>query len=644
MIYKPELPPIKRTCISYNPAPEQETVDEYPGWDNWKRRVILHRFFAGFFILVSTCIASKLMYSVLAGPRVTALEWVLWSVFVLLFFWLATNFWISFIGFMILILRRSHFNPSSRIKDKKIALPEHGTAIVMPIYNEDPRKVFARIKSMYLSLREQNSDADKYFHFFILSDTVKPERWSEEEYCWQKLCAELGNCNSIFYRRRKIRLHKKHGNVMDFCRRWGSLYKYMVVLDSDSLMTGKMFYKMAKIMEVSPDIGILQSITRGIHQQTPLARAEQFANHLYGPLFIAGLHFLQMGDAAFWGHNAIIRLEPYMKYCALPHLPGRPPFGGEILSHDFVEAAFMRRAGYGVWMAPDLQDSYEESPQNLLEEIVRDRRWSTGNAQHVRFVFMPGLTFGHRMLLIYGNLYYWSSALWFLLLVLSTVIGIRDTVWSHDYFSSPQRLLFPVWPVEHRELSIKLLIVTLIFLLGGKFLALILGLFSKRITLCFGGVPRLLCSICLETVLTVFLAPVKMMFHTWFLFKGLIFGQTESWNVNRDNGDTRFLDACRALWQVSAAGLLWSVVTYLFSPVVFCWMISILIPLIVAVPFTVWSGGSGHGEILKKSRLFLTPPEFHVPRESKWFNEFSGSGMDRSPSQCDYFTEKGRVN
>lgn len=621
-MFKPELPPISRTCISSRNLPEPDAFANFPGTDNWMLLVIIRRVLAGIIILGSTFAASKMMYSVLAGASMTVIKWLMWVVFTILFFWLAANFWISFIGFLILIFRRVKYNPSSRINGMKVALPEHATAVALPVYNENIKAVLARLRAMYESIRAENIQVDRYFDFFILSDSDDPAVFRKEEKCWLQLCADMGNCTNIFYRRRKVRQQKKHGNIMDFCRRWGSLYKYMIVLDSDSLMTGRMFIKLVKVMEVSPHIGILQSITRGIHQETPLAMAEQFANHLYGPQFIAGLHFLQLGDAAFWGHNAIVRLEPYMRCCCLPCFPGKPPFGGEILSHDFVEAAFMRRAGYEVWMAPDLHQSYEESPANLIEEIKRDRRWSVGNAQHLRFIFMNGITFGHRMLLVNGNLYYFSSALWFLLLVLATAAGIQEAVFGPVYFSAVRKNLFPDWPIEHRGLSLALLAITLVFLLGGKFLALVWITLFKRNTAAYGGLLRILISICVETLISVFMAPVKMMFHTYFIVKGLIFGQTIHWHTNRDGGDIGFRDAFIALREVGLGALIWGIIVFIYCPEIFWWMTLIFIPLLVAVPFTVWSGGVKYGKFFKRHKLLATPEELRPRQESKWFYEY----------------------
>ena len=319
--------------------------------------------------------------------------------------------------------------------------------------------------------RKQGSWRD--FDIYILSDSVQSDSILMEETAWSELCRDVDGFGRIFYRRRKVRIHKKSGNVSDFCRRWGSQYKYMIIFDADSLMEGDLLVRMVNVMEAREDIGILQTAPMAANQISLISRLQQFASHVYGPLFFAGLRFWQLDESGYWGHNAIVRMAPFMKYCALPHLSGKPPFGGEILSHDFVEAALMRRAGWGVWLAYELEGSYEELPPSLFEELERDRRWCQGNIQHLRLMFMKGISFGYRLLFLNGNLFYFSSLLWLLLLLLMTVHAVADFFHTVVYFSA-ERSLFPHWPVQYRELSIHLLMVTAMFLLVPKILSVLL--------------------------------------------------------------------------------------------------------------------------------------------------------------------------
>src|SRR5262249_41781199 len=197
----------------------------------------------------------------------------------------------------------------------------------------------------------------------------------------------------IFYRRRSIPTGGKAENIAEFCRRWGRLYRYMIVLDADSVMAGTTIVCLVDSMEAHPDVGIIQTVPVPVNRSSLFARIRQFASRLYGPLSAAGMAYWQLGDGVYWGHNAIVRVEPFMASCGLPRLPGAPPLGGQIMSHDFVEAGFMRRAGWTIWLADDLDGSYEELPPTLPDYLARDRRWCRGNLQHGRLLWQPGLSF-----------------------------------------------------------------------------------------------------------------------------------------------------------------------------------------------------------------------------------------------------------
>jgi membrane glycosyltransferase len=220
----------------------------------------------------------------------------------------------------------------------------------------------------------------------------------------------------------------------------------MVMLDADSIMAGSTLVRMVRLMERRADAGMIQTVPVAVNRRSLFARVQQFASRVYGPMFAAGLHYWQLGDGQYWGHNAIIRVGPFMAHCVLPRLPGKPPLGGEIMSHDFVEAALMGRAGWTLWLAYDLGGSYEEVPSTLLEEMRRDRRWCQGNLQHLKLLFTQGLFGAHRALFLNGVLSYVSAVLWFLFLTLSTAEAIINALREPDYFPTGQSL-FPSWPV-----------------------------------------------------------------------------------------------------------------------------------------------------------------------------------------------------
>ncbi|STI86731.1 glucosyltransferase MdoH [Escherichia coli] len=119
------------------------------------------------------------------------------------------------------------------------------------------------------------------------------------------------------------RVKRKSGNIDDFCRRWGSQYSYMVVLDADSVMTGDCLCGLVRLMEANPNAGIIQSSPKASGMDTLYARCQQFATRVYGPLFTAGLHFWQLGESHYWGHNAIIRVKPFIEHWRTGSAAGR---------------------------------------------------------------------------------------------------------------------------------------------------------------------------------------------------------------------------------------------------------------------------------------------------------------------------------
>jgi membrane glycosyltransferase len=360
-------------------------------------------------------------------------------------------------------------------------------------------------------------------------------------------------------------------------------------------------------------VGILQTAPLAVNRETPVARIQQFANHVYGPLFVAGLHSIQLGDSHFWGHNAIIRVKPFMDHCALPRLPGKPPRGGYIMSHDFVEAAFMRRGGWEVWLAYDLCGSYEEVPPTLLEELKRDRRWCQGNLQHIRLLFTKGLLSAHRALFLHGAMSYGSSLLWFTFISLSTAEAIAEAFRTPVYFHTG-RALFPDWPVWHPQWALTLLSTTAIILFMPKLFSVFL-LVAKGAARRFGGVFRLCLSLAAEVLLSAMFAPIRMLFHSKFVFVTLL-GRQVGWGPQqRDDRGTSWGQALRFHGGGVALVLLWAGALFLINRSFFWWNMPIFIPLIFSIPLSVLSSRSSVGRWLRKLNLFLIPEEIARPPE-----------------------------
>ncbi|MEI6149680.1 MAG: glucans biosynthesis glucosyltransferase MdoH, partial [bacterium] len=303
-------------------------------------------------VVMLTGLATWVLADILWRGGISKLEIAILIVFVPLFGMVVLGFIQAVCGFLILLRRKDPFSISRTLPEKE---PDPGelpaTAIVIPIYNEDVSRVYEGVRMIYLDL--VRAGYAKRFDFFILSDSNNPNKWIEEEVAWIDLCKQVKGFGRIFYRKRMVNLNRKSGNVSDFLRRWGRKYRYMVVLDADSLMKAETLARMVQLMELNPRAGIIQTVPSPIQAQTFFARLMQFSGTLYGPIFQAGLNYWQAACGNFWGHNAIIRCAPFMEHCSLPTLTGGAG-NARFMSHDYVEAALMRRANFEVWMAYEL--------------------------------------------------------------------------------------------------------------------------------------------------------------------------------------------------------------------------------------------------------------------------------------------------
>ena len=441
-----------------------------------------------------------------------------------------------------------------------------------------------------------------------------------------ELCKQLNAFGKIFYRKRRKAINRKSGNVADFCRRWGAKYRYMVVFDADSVMSGDTLVKMVRLMEKHPETGIIQTAPRQIFSETVFGRVFQFANALYSPVFMAGLNYWQAGESSFWGHNAIIRISPFIKYCDLPELPGKEPFGGRILSHDLVEAALMRKAGYAVWLAPSVEGSFEEGPPTIIDSLKRDRRWCQGNLQHFWLLFSPGWKGLSRMNLAGGVMNYLSSPIWLTFLLLSAFLA-RDYHSSDRMSRQPEPVaqsaealpvktrLSPEFSpeteqkiIEGREIAraasgeVKgivagfrdaprylLFLLTLLMLFGIKAFLVVCVLFDKERVKGFGGRSHFHASIALETVFFTLLAPVLMIFHSRFVIMTLL-GQGVHWATQRRSigGGIDWREPILTFGMVTVIfGFGWGAITLFVAPNFFWWLLPVITGIILAIPFAI---------------------------------------------------------
>jgi membrane glycosyltransferase len=542
---------------------------------------------------------------------ISGLEGMLLTLFALLFPPIAFGFSLAFTGALQTLRGGDPLSVTRVLDDATEPQPLPATAITLPVFNEDIPRVFAGLEAMLDSL--ERAGAAESFDFFILSDSNNPDQWIAEEAAWFDLCRRRNLFGRVFYRKRRVPRNGKSGNIADFCRRWGGRYRYMVVLDADSIMAGETLVRLVQMMERLPSAGIIQTAPRIVGGETLFQRLIQFTARLCGPVFCAGSNFWQMSGGNFWGHNAIIRLAPFIQHCGLPDLPGETPISGRILSHDTVEAALMRKAGYAVWLAYDLDGSYEDGPPTLTDTLKRDRRWCQGNLQHFWFLFAKGLRAGNRVHILNGLAAYLTAPLWLLMMLLGAV----------DFTLKQNRLLLTSWTADGAaRASVAassagiLIIVTVIVLFGPKLISLAATLAQPKLCRAMGGPARLILATLLETVWSMALAPILAIRYTEFVLLTLL-GRKVRWGTQRRSADGSepWSQTLRDHALPTFVGLATLIALCLLSPNLLAWYMPVIIGPILAAPLARWTASPTLGAWARRMGLFLVPEETEPAQE-----------------------------
>ena len=574
-------------------------------------------------VLATTVWGVWTLAEILGGRGLNLFDLAHLAVFSLLMLWLSQSFWTLGAGFVVLLQRLARGTPAS---PPTMSLDQEGgrVAIVMPIYNEATDRVFAGLEAMWQDLRRA-APADRRIDLLVLSDTTDPDVWLAEIEAWRRLRRETGDIDRIFYRRRDHNVGRKTGNIEDFLTRFGASYAYMLVLDADSLMTGPAMVELVRRMDAHPEVGLIQAPPKLVRGRTLFARVLQLAGELYGPLSASGLAFWARGEGNYWGHNAIIRVRPFMELCGLPHLPGRAPLGGPILSHDFVEAALMRRGGWQVWIADDVQGSYEEPPPTIEDFAVRDRRWCQGNLQHIRVLWARHLHWVSRLHLAIGVMSYLTSPLWLVFLALSAIQAWTVTHTQPIYHV--EGWPFPILPVSVASQATTLLAITLGLLFVPKFFGLVLALLDGERRRALGGGLRILAGALLETLFSALLAPLMMLLHTRFV-ASILLGAAIEWQPQRRaaaGGQLRA--AARSFLWPSIIGGAAAIAAWHATPLLFWWLLPVTAGLVLAVPLVLAGASEPLGWRLARSRLLMVREEAHPPTVMTALEAPAGAGL-----------------
>jgi membrane glycosyltransferase len=569
----------------------------------WRTQLARSAVFGG--ALALTVYGAREMHGVVSVGGVTALEWCLLILFVVNFSWISLALTNAVLGLLAILLNRA----------KPLAAElSSRTAVVMPTYNEDPARVFGGLAAVIEDIAQGPRAAQAgAFDWFVLSDTTDPDIWMAEERVFVDLKRRFASTANIYYRHRPKNSGRKAGNIADFVKGWGGAYDHMIVLDADSLMTAEAVVALAAAMEKDPNAGIIQTQPLIINRNTMFARLQQFAARIYGPVIGAGLSVWSGRTGNYWGHNAIIRVRAFAESCGLPTLPGRPPLGGMILSHDFVEAALIRRAGWDVYMLPHIDGSYEESPPTLIDLAIRDRRWCQGNLQHAWVLLARGLKLASRQHLATGIMSYLASPIWMAQLLVGIVLVLQSHYVRPEYFTNEFQLL-PAFPETDPARALQLFGVTMGVLLMPKAFGLGLALADGHTRERCGGGGRMTASWVIEIVFSALLAPIMMLIQTGAVLR-ILMGIDSGWNPQRrDDGSVPFTTIAASHLSHMALGFVTLVAGLLISPSLVAWMSPTIAGLLLAALLTWGTGQLSAGLALRRRRLLLTPEETSPPR------------------------------
>jgi membrane glycosyltransferase len=539
--------------------------------------------------LVLALLSTGLTLDVLKPGGFSAAECVLLTLSFLLSLWIAFGFVTACAGFAALLGQ-----PRRGLAPAPDAAFSGRIAVLMPVYNEDPAQILSAVQTMAEDLARVG--ARQRYDIYVLSDTRDDKLAAAEAAGVIRLRARMTHGAAVFYRRRVKNTDKKAGNVAEWVRTYGGGYDHMLVLDADSLMTAETILALAAEMDADPRLGLLQTVPAIINAETPFARLQQFANRLYGPIFSLGQAWWSGSEGNYWGHNAMIRVAAFAQSAGLPHLPGKRPFGGDIMSHDFVEAALLRRRGWAVRMAADLGGSFEETPPTLLDTAARDRRWCQGNLQHIRLLPAAGLHWISRLHMARGVLAYLAPMLWLVFLAGGAV------VWPGEVLTSAMA----------KQEVLALFALTVAFLAIPKLLALGAVLADPAQRRTFGGGRRLLAGMAFETIVSTLTAPVTMVMQTVAVVQVLL-GRDSGWSAQRrEGGELTGREAWRAHRSHVLLGVGGALAALILDRYFLIWTSPVFLGLALSAFLSLRSSRSGRREG-RPHQFLLTPEQIDRP-------------------------------
>ncbi len=562
----------------------------------WRRRLLVFALNCASWLALGAIMARLVGYAGWSWPQVAILV-----LFLAGLPWTLMGFWNAVIGFAILRFARDparYTNPAlaATPMDSPIA---SRTAICVALRHEDVDRVFARLDAMATGLATTPWSGNFCFH--VLSDSSRPEVCAAEEKAFAAVKQRHPRPGFLIYRRRPANIGFKAGNIGEFADRTQGQYDHMLVLDADSLMSAAAILRLVRVMQANPTLGILQTLVVGQPSDSAFTRIFQFGMRHAMRTHTVGMVWWQGPSGPYWGHNAIIRLEPFVRHCRLPMLPGRPPLGGHVLSHDQVEAALMRSAGYEVRVIADEFESWEENPPSLPDFIKRDLRWCQGNMQYLRLVARPGFTAMGRFQLASAIMMYLGAPFWVLMLAAGLAWALMGG--PHGGGNSPATL-------APTALAFAVYFAMLAIGFAPRLLGVLDVLVQPAQRKRYGGTLRLMAGALVDTLFSILLGPLMMIAQALFV-AGLLFGRRVAWEAqNRKGRQLPLQEAARGLMPQMLFGACFAAGLAVLAPGALPWATPTLAACALAVPFACLTAGGGLSRWMVRRRLCAVPDEY----------------------------------
>jgi membrane glycosyltransferase len=563
---------------------------------------VLARRRALFAVLIAGTMAAVLWLATEAVPpySVGAISFLV--LFTVTLPWSVVGFWNAVIGFLIMRFCRdpaAAVNPlaASIRGDEPVTA---STAILMCIRNESPEQVTRNLQPLLDGLLQAR--VAHLFHVYLLSDSSDPAIIAAETSCFDAFIAKWQRTIPVTYRRRAVNTAFKSGNIRDFCDRWGSNHDFAITLDADSFMPTHAVLRLIRIAQANPTLGILQTLIIGLPSVSVFARVFQFGMRLGMRSYTLGATWWQGDCGPYWGHNAVIRLAPFIAHCRMPVLPGSGPLSGHILSHDQVEAVLMRRAGYEVRVLPIEQLSWEENPPTLMEFSRRDLRWCQGNMQYWRLLSMPGLKPVSRFQLLFAIQMYLGSPAWMAMTAIGIVVLALSEAQGAQYV-----------PVKAGTGTL-LFAIMMLMTFAPKIATIIDVLRTRSARQSYSGTLAFAFNIVIETLFMILLTPVIALTHTIFLTRLFVFRRGGAWNSQmRQSHAVPWRLALKRLWPQTVAGCTVLGVVALKAPNDIGFALLGTTGLILAIPFAVATASPLIGDLFARIGICRIPEEKEAP-------------------------------